>query len=162
MDDTTHTVLHRAAGIVSVLGLHTGEQFAAADSDAVDVCGAIYLAAEGTFPAEFSTDEVASIRLIECSARAMQAIRALSEVLDTQPPTTQVTDDHAVPDYIEHVCHWASTTPVFGTRPPTTSEVIGRILRAHDALEPPAARTSRRPTRLLNKRGLNDGPHFAA
>lgn len=131
MPYTTRTVLRRAAWILTTRGLHTGHQFAAARHGALDVSAAIYLAAEGfPLPTEFYTDEVASIRIIECSAPAMQAIRALSAALDTEPCTTPVTDDHEVPDYIEHVSNWAATAAPFTDRPPTESEVIGRILRA--------------------------------
>jgi hypothetical protein len=145
MPDTAYT-LCRAAHILNFLGLHTGEQFAATDSDALDVAAAIYFAAENSFPAEFSTDEATSLEIIAASAPAMLAIRALSDSLNTEACVTEIAPGHDVPDYIEHVCNWAATTPVFGTRPPSTSEVIGAILRAAQTAETltpiPAQRTA--------------------
>lgn len=137
MQDTTYT-LNRAAYLLTFLGLHTGEQFAASDSDALDVCAAIYFAAEGTFPQEFVTDEVTSLALIEASAGAMQAIRALSAALDSEPCETEIAPGVTVPDYIEHVSNWAATPPIGETTPPTTAEVIGRILRAAQHAVPAA------------------------
>ncbi|MFD5899082.1 hypothetical protein [Streptomyces sp. NPDC060366] len=126
--------LSRAAHLIDLLGLHTGDQFADSKSDALDVCAAIYFAAEGGFPPEFSTDEDASIRLIECSAPAMQAIRAISNALDSEPCVTEIVPGHEVPDHIEHVSNWAATAPIGHTAPPTASEVIGRILRTANGL----------------------------
>ena len=126
--------LVEAARIITTHGLHTGEQFAATDSDAVDICAAVYMAAEGTCPPEFADDELASIAIIEASAPAMAAIRAISEVLDSSVCETEIAPGLYVPDYIEHVSNWAATTPIGGTQPPTTSEVIGRILRAANTL----------------------------
>ncbi|MGW7283892.1 DUF6197 family protein [Streptomyces sp. NPDC054847] len=134
---STAQILRDAASFISCYGLHTGEQFASAGllSDRLDVCAAIYEAAERMFPAEFYTDEDASLRLIECSAGAMAAIRAISDALDTQPCTTEVAPGLDMPDYIEHVSNWARTPAIGETAPPTTSEVIGRILRAAQNLE---------------------------
>ncbi|MFJ6238941.1 hypothetical protein ACIQH0_33220 [Streptomyces griseus] len=134
MPATAYT-LNRAAHIISYRGLHTGEQFASADSSALDIAAAIYFAAENNFPDEFYTDEVTSLEIIAASADTMAAIRALSAAIGTEPPTTEITPDHDVPDYIEHVCHWAMTTPIFGTQPPATSEVIGALLRAATAAD---------------------------
>lgn len=129
MQNTKYTLV-RAAHLLNILGLHTGDQFAARHVG-LDVCAAIYVAAEGdTFPAEFTTDEVASIRLIEASAGAMTAIRALSAVLDSEPCETEIEPGTHVPDYIEHVSNWAATAPIGATEPPTKDEVIDRILRA--------------------------------
>lgn len=128
---TTPTILKRAAHLITLRGFHAGDQFAASRHGALDVCAAIYTAAHG-FPVrpEFYTDENASIRLIECSAPAIQAIRAISQVLDTEPCVTQITPDYDVPDYIEHVSYWAVTAPMWSTTPPTPAEIVGRILRA--------------------------------
>lgn len=141
MQNTKYT-LARAAHFLNILGLHTGDQFAARHVG-LDVCAAIYVAAENdTFPEEFTTDEVASIRLIESSADAMTAIRALSAVLDSEPCETEIAPGHTVPDYIEHVSNWAATAPIGATEPPTKEQVIDRILRAADiaALETPVPR----------------------
>jgi hypothetical protein len=132
MHDTAYT-LSRAAHLLNFLGLHTGDQFAASDSDALDVCAAIYFAAENTFPKEFTTDEDASLRLIECSAGAMAAIRVLSDALDSEPCVDKLDHGVEVPNYIEHVSNWAATPGIGQTTPPNTSEVIGRILRAAHA-----------------------------
>ncbi|PVC80562.1 hypothetical protein DBP19_36100 [Streptomyces sp. CS090A] len=127
--------LRRAAHLINHLGLHTGEQFADRDTNAIDVAAAIYVAAEGTGPDEFYTDENTSLEIIAASADAMAAIRVLSAAIGTEPCVTQIAPGHDVPDYIEHICHWAMTTPVFGTRPPATSEVIGVLLRAATAAD---------------------------
>jgi hypothetical protein len=132
MPETTGHVLNEMAFRIHQNGLHTGGQFAqiAAHSVRLDICAIAYLKAEGNIPVEFFSDEVASIRLIECSAGAMQAIRAISDSLDTEPCTTEIAPGVDIPDYIEHVSNWAATPAVGETTPPTVSEVIGRILRA--------------------------------
>ncbi|MFE9461636.1 hypothetical protein [Streptomyces californicus] len=135
MPMTVAGTLRRAAHLINHLGLHTGEQFADRNTNAIDVAAAIYVAAEGTGPDEFYTDEATSLEIIAASADAMAAIRALSAAIGTEPPVTEITPDHDVPDYIEHVCHWAMTTPIFGTQPPATSEVIGVLLRAATAAD---------------------------
>ncbi|MEU8469641.1 hypothetical protein AB0F30_17235 [Streptomyces sp. NPDC029006] len=126
----TADILAETAHILTTHGLHTGEQFAATDSDAVDICAAVYMAAEGTCPIEFSTDESTSLAIIEASAPAMAAIRAISDSLDSDVNETEIAPGMSVPDYIEHVSQWAMTPGIGQTTPPTTSEVIGRILRA--------------------------------
>jgi hypothetical protein len=125
-----HTVactLGKTAYILNQVGIHRGDQFADRHTPALDVCAAVYLAAEGALPGIFHTDEITSIDLIERSQPAMDAIRALSAALDTEPCET-----NGRPDYIEHVSNWAATRAPFSDAPPTTSEVIGRILRAAD------------------------------
>lgn len=132
----TAAILRYAARILTERGLHTGDQFAAPDGS-LDICAAIYVAAHGKELKVFAFDEDYSIGFIECSADAMQAIRAVSNGLDTEPCVTPIAPGHEVPNYIEHVSNWAATIPVFGTRQPTTAEVIGRILRTADALDTP-------------------------
>lgn len=146
----TRGVLRKMATVINTQGLHTGEQFAHhGPMDKLDICALAYIVAEDCPPpAEFFTDEVASIRLIECSAGAMQAIKAISAVLDNEPCTTEIAPGHEVPDYIEHVSNWAMTPPIFCDRPPSLSEVIGRILRAADACE--AARCICDPAPVYN------------
>lgn len=134
----TNAILHRAAKLIASEGLHTGNQFAGTYTG-LDICAAVYVSAESDFPTEFFTDEVASIRLIESSAPAMAAIRAISDALDTDVCETEIAPGVTVPDYIEHVSNWAATPPVFATRPPSTAEVIGRILRAAQQATPTAA-----------------------
>jgi hypothetical protein len=139
MPNTTSATLDRAARLIHLRGLHRGDQFAAA-LQRLDVSAAIYLAAEGgPVPAEFFTNEVASLRLIEASADAMQAIRAVSDALDSEVCETEIAPGVIVPDYIEHVSNWAATPPIGEKFPPTTAEVIGRILRAADQATPNAA-----------------------
>lgn len=130
----TAAILHRAAKLIAVEGLHTGEQFAST-YNGLDICAAVYVSAEADFPTEFFTDEVASLHLIECSAPAMAAIRAISQALDSEPCETEIAPGCPVPDYIEHVSNWAATPPIGEHTPPTTAEVIGRILRAAQALD---------------------------
>ncbi|WP_331764795.1 hypothetical protein [Streptomyces sp. NBC_01238] len=132
---STAGILRRAAHLITHRGLHTGDQFIDRSTNSADVAAAIFVAAEVVVPREFYTDEVTSLEIIAASAPAMTAIRALSDSLDTDACVTEIVPGHDVPDYIEHVCNWAATTPVFGTRPPSTSEVIGAILRAAQAAD---------------------------
>ncbi|MDX3232937.1 hypothetical protein [Streptomyces sp. ME19-01-6] len=113
-------------------GLHTGNQFAAPGPCApLDICAIAYIVAERCAPpAEFFTDEVASLEIIAASAGAMQAIRAISSALETKPSITEVAPGEEVPDYIEHVSSWVATNPIGEQQPPSVSEVIGRIHRA--------------------------------
>lgn len=130
----TIEILEETAHIISTYGLHTGSQFAASDSDAVDICAAVYLAAQGTCPPEFATDEITSIAIIEASAPAMTAIKAISDALDSSVCETEVVPGMWVPDYVEHVSNWAATPPIGEKTPPTVSEAIGRIFRAANAV----------------------------
>ncbi|MEU5660033.1 hypothetical protein ABZ802_31110 [Streptomyces sp. NPDC047737] len=138
--------LRRAAHLINHRGLHTGEQFADQATNSADVAAAIYVAAEGHMPAEFYTDEVTSLEIIAASADTMAAIRVLSGSLITEPPYTEIAPGLEVPDYIEHVSNWASTTPTFATQPPTTAEVIYALHRAAQAADAltafPAQRTA--------------------
>lgn len=132
---STVDVLQRMASVISQRGLHTGDQFALrTHSDRLtqhDICALAWVVAEGCIaPRAFFTDEIASIQLIQASPRAMDAIKAISNVLDTPPCETRTADGLYEADYIEHVSNWAATPPIGATTPPTTSEVIGRILRA--------------------------------
>ncbi|MEV5451650.1 hypothetical protein [Streptomyces sp. NPDC052535] len=120
--------LHGTAYLLHHGGLHTGTQFASHDGP-LDVCAAAYAITEGTLPDAFYNDECASLDLIEASDQAMAVIRAISAALETEPCET-----NGVPDYIEHVSNWAATPPIGEHFPPSTSEVIGRILRAADTL----------------------------
>jgi hypothetical protein len=141
MYDSPKRILEKTATLINNRGLHTGPQFAAPGPlrPRLDICAAIYVVSEGgPVPPEFYTDEAASLRLIACSADAMQAIRALSAALDSEPCTTEIAPGVDVPDYIEHVSNWAATAPTARTTPPSTSEVIGRILRAARACTTPA------------------------
>lgn len=130
--DRTARILTEAARYLNDNGLHTGDQFATNDPwPRLDVCAAIYWAATNTLPNVFRTDEGQSIDLIRASRWAMDAVRALSAALDTEPGTDLDTDE---PDHVAHVSNWAATTPICGDRPPTETEVIGRLRRTADAL----------------------------
>jgi hypothetical protein len=137
--------LQKMASVISTRGrIHTGDQFAShAAMDVFDICAIAYLVAEDRpAPDVFFTDELASIALIEASPRAMAAIKAISDVLDSTVCETRQPDGTYTPDYIEHVSNWAATaSPVGPKRPPTLNEVIGRILRAPSRASPntPAA-----------------------
>lgn len=128
MHSTRHT-LRKMTTVINTQGLHRGHQFAThGPMDQLDICAIAYTTAEDQpAPAVFFTDECASLALIEASEPAMAAIKAISAVLDSAPCET-----NGEADYIEHVSNWAATPPIGATVPPTTSEVIGRILRAAD------------------------------
>lgn len=127
---TTIQDLRATAALIDRDGLHTGDQFAA-PTGALDVCAAAYVAARGSIPTEFYDDEIASITLIEANPRAMAAIQAISRSITNYA----VPDTSGQPDVIEHVSNWANTAPIGENTPPSTAEVIGRILRAADQLQ---------------------------
>lgn len=135
----TTRVLRKMATVINTQGIHRGEQFATRGPlDQLDICAIAYTVAEDCpAPAEFFTDECASLDLIEASELAMAAIRAISDALDTEPCET-----NGVPDYIEHVSNWAATAPIGEHFPPRTSEVIGRILRAAEKTRQDAPQTA--------------------
>ncbi|MEW2402212.1 hypothetical protein [Streptomyces sp. NPDC046862] len=128
----TDLILNETARIIDFRGLHTGHQFAAntgrrATLEApLDICAAVYLATTGQVPDTFFTDEGTSRELIEASPAAMDAIRAISAAIRNY----EVPDTDGRPDVIEHVSQWTFTNPIGCTQPPSTSEVIGCILRA--------------------------------
>ncbi|WP_042174626.1 hypothetical protein [Streptomyces sp. NBRC 110035] len=126
---TTAMNLHVMAAYANLHGIHTGDQFATGDR--LDICAIAYVVAKDCpAPPVFYTDECASLDLIEASEPAMDAIRAISASLHSEPCET-----NGQPDYIEHVSNWAATRAPFSSAPPTPSEVIGRILRAALALD---------------------------
>jgi hypothetical protein len=143
----TQTVLQDMAAVINIEGLHRGEQFGVrGDIDRLDICAHAFLIAEWRgplkVPGEFFDDELAAIRLIESSPGAMAAIRAISAVLDSHVDEEELAPGFYVPNYIAHVSNWVRTaSPVDPKRPPTTAEVIGRILRAANtlAIQTPAA-----------------------
>lgn len=127
---TTATTLRRTADTLTTRGLWTGPHFTGPDGTP-SITAAIYLAIYGTLPAVFATDDDLALLVLRGDTQAMDAIRALSAALPTEPPATDGTDDH-----IEHLEAWASTPAIGDTNPPSTSEVIGRILRTADTLAP--------------------------
>ncbi|MFE9491441.1 hypothetical protein ACFYNF_34225 [Streptomyces sp. NPDC006641] len=131
---STGTILRTAAHILNYYGLHTGRQFASVDGR-LDITAAIFRATTGKTPNCFLTNENASLLQIQVCEPAMDAIRMLSAVLPTLPPTDPGT---GTDDHIEHVCHWAMTPVWTGNaddQPPTMPEVIGAILRAAQAAD---------------------------
>lgn len=140
----THHDLQAMAHYISCYGLHRGVQMAVCDGDGLfrlDIAAVAYHVTEDApgIPECFLTDEVASLGLIESSDRAMACIRAISDVLDSAVCETRTAPDTWVPDYIEHVSTWAMTPGIGQTKPPTVSEVIGRILRAANHAQTTAA-----------------------
>ncbi|MFF1916183.1 hypothetical protein ACFVYE_32270 [Streptomyces sp. NPDC058239] len=131
---STGTILRTAAHVLNYYGLHTGKQFASADGR-LDICAAVFRAATGKTPNCFLTDEDAALLQIQVCEPAMDAIRMLSAVLPTLPPTDLNT---GADDHIEHVCHWAMTPVWTGNaddQPPSMPEVIGAVLRAAQAAD---------------------------
>ncbi|MEV2259136.1 hypothetical protein AB0J13_10810 [Streptomyces anulatus] len=128
---STGTILRTAAHVLNYYGLHTGKQFATHDGR-LDITAAIFRAVTGKTPNCFLTDENASLLQIQVCEPAMDAIRMVSAILPSLPPTDLET---GLNDYIEHVCHWA-TTPVWpDTTSPSHPEVIGTLLRAAQAAD---------------------------
>ncbi|MFF7795610.1 hypothetical protein [Streptomyces sp. NPDC007991] len=123
------------AAVIDIDGLHRGEQFGQRGHiDRFDICAIAYIVAEWVGPRsyapEFFDDELASIRLIESSAGAMAAIRALSDSLGSAVDEEEQAPGFYVPNYISHVSNWARCPPPGASKPPTNAEVIGHILRA--------------------------------
>jgi hypothetical protein len=139
MRNPQHTLADLAA-VINIDGLYRGEQFGIrGDIDRLDICAHAFMVAEWrgplSIPAEFFTDELASIALIEASAGTMAALRALSAQLDSAVDEDEIAPGFFVPNYVSHVSNWVRTAPPYEPRrPPTTSEVIGRILRAANTL----------------------------
>ncbi|MFD7615720.1 hypothetical protein [Streptomyces sp. NPDC059802] len=134
MASSTGTILRTAAHVLNYYGLHTGKQFASVGGR-LDISAAIFRAATGKTPNCFLTDEDTALLHIQMCGPAMDAIRMLSAVLPTLPPTDP---DTGADDHIEHVCHWAMTPVWTGNadnQPPTAPEVIGAILRAAQAAD---------------------------
>lgn len=134
----TAQTLQAMAAIIALDGLHTGEQMATLGPPiTLDISALAYAVAEDQVPDAFFTDEATSLQLIEASPRAMAVLHAISAAIDNY----EVPDSAGRPDVIEHVSQWTFTTPIGCTRPPTTAEVIGCILRAakHAATHTPAA-----------------------
>lgn len=127
------------AAVINIDGLHRGEQLGQRGHiDRFDICAHAYLLAEWVsprnVPAEFFDDELAAIRLIESSAGAMTAIRALSVSLYSHVDEEELAPGFFVPNYIAHVSNWARFGPPGSNQPPTVSEVIGRLHRAANTL----------------------------
>lgn len=129
---STATALRVTASLLTDHGMHTGNQFVAADGS-MDICAAAYRAVTGHLPICFRDDECLALTFIETCDPALDVIAAISHSLDTEPPTDPGATE---PNLVDHVSNWAATTPVFGTRPPTASEVIGRLLRTAHQHDP--------------------------
>ncbi|MBM9510035.1 hypothetical protein [Actinacidiphila acididurans] len=122
---TTEDILTTTADTLAYTGLWTGDHFA--HGTALTVTAAIYHAATGHVPDALHADDDAALALITANPQTMYAIQALSDCLDTEPPTD---GDTGRPDHIEHIERYAAEPALGADAPPTTSEVIGRILRA--------------------------------
>lgn len=131
---TTACTIRTAVHLLETHGLHTGPQFIGPHME-LDVVAAVYIAAEGIIPGSFRTNETAALSLIHTSAPTMQAIRAISAGLDTEPPYTQVCPGLELPEYVDHVAHWATMPGIGQHQPPTRLEVIGRLLRTADQVD---------------------------
>jgi hypothetical protein len=125
MATSTGTILRTAAHILNHTGLHTGFHFAGGGE--LDLTAAIFRAVTGKTPPSFYNDDDLALLQIRMCEPAMDAIRLLSQVLPTDPPTDPAT---GLDDHIEHVSSWP-VRPRFADEPaPSTSEVIGNLLRA--------------------------------
>lgn len=125
---TISTTLRTAALVLDDLGLHTGDHFASNEGP-LDISAAIFRAVTNRTPNCFLSDDDQAILLIQTNEPAMEAIRALSASLPTEPPTDPETGQD---DHIEHLAWWASYAPD-GLAVPTLTEVIGRLVRTADA-----------------------------
>ncbi|MFB8182553.1 hypothetical protein ACFC8N_42520 [Streptomyces sp. NPDC055966] len=121
------STLQDAAAVINTDGLYRGGLCWRGDLDHLTIAAHIYARAEWGLPDEFFTDPDAALRLIQCSAGTMAAIRALSDSLYTTAPEVEIVPGLYVADHIRHVTKWAADTT-------TTSEVIGRLLSAANAL----------------------------
>ncbi|MFB7649381.1 hypothetical protein ACFC0S_16015 [Streptomyces sp. NPDC056084] len=129
MNDTPK-VLRDAAALINRHGLHTGDEFVGPDG-ALDVAAALYQAATLILPADFRTDAQSAIGHIKHSQRAMTAICAVYSTLPAAWP-----EAHNDDQVIDTVSHWAAVGDAGpDQQPPTTSEVLGRLLRLADRLE---------------------------
>lgn len=127
------------AAVIDIDGLHRGEQLGQRGYIyRFDICALAYVIAEWVgpsgIPTEFFDDELAGIRIIEASAGAMAAIRALSDSLDSTVDEEELAPGFYVPNYIAHVSNWVRFGPPGSNQPPSTSEVIGRVQRAANTL----------------------------
>ncbi|MEV1040404.1 hypothetical protein AB0J01_27695 [Streptomyces sp. NPDC050204] len=126
----TPKVLRDAADLINRQGLHSGDQFVGPDGE-LDLTAAIFKAVALILPGSFRTNADTAIAHIKDSPGAMAAIRAVYDTLEAAYPEV-----HDEDDVIDTVSYWA-TEGNFGPdqQPPSTSEVIGRLLRVADALE---------------------------
>ncbi|WP_030756433.1 DUF6197 family protein [Streptomyces sp. NRRL F-5135] len=125
---STGTILRTAAQLLNYYGLHTGDHFAT-HTGQLDLNAAIFRAVTGKTPNAFLTDDDRALLLITTNEPAMDAIRMLSAVLPTEPPTDPIT---GLDDHIDHLSWWPSYAPApdRGWPAPTVSEVIGALHRA--------------------------------
>ena len=135
----TADILRDTTWILRTLGLTTGPRFMAPDGS-LSIGAAIYVAAHGTIPAEFATgteaDERISIAIITASSRAMQAIKSLSQSLDTEPNVDELAPGYEVPDHLEHIEYWAANGLFGHHHAPTVDEVIDHLNDTADTLAP--------------------------
>jgi hypothetical protein len=131
---STGRILRKMATVINTDGLHTGEQFGHRGViDQFDICALAYIVAEDKpAPDVFFTDQAASMELLERSEPAMQALRVLSaSIADYEVPDTA-----GQPDVIEHVFNWTAAPGIGQKTPPTTAEIVGRLIRASETQKP--------------------------
>ncbi|MEU1133536.1 hypothetical protein ABZ383_27390 [Streptomyces sp. NPDC005900] len=125
---STGTILRTAAQLYAYHGHHDGPHFAATDGR-LDPAAAIFRAVTGHTPHAFTNDDETALLLITTNQPAMDAIRTLSAVLPTQPPTTD-----GIPDHIEHIATLTAYAAL-GQPPAGPDTVLGNLHRAAQAAD---------------------------
>ncbi|QKV98182.1 hypothetical protein HUT19_41410 (plasmid) [Streptomyces sp. NA02950] len=128
--------LRRAVELIEKHGLYTGDDSYVGPDGSLDLCAALYQGATCVLPEVFRTDTVAATEAIKSSAWAMAAIRA---VYDALGPEVTMPETDGPDEVIDRVSHWAATAPFRQAQPPTRTQVMGRLLRTAEALDPQAA-----------------------
>jgi hypothetical protein len=127
--ETVSTLL-AAAVLIDHFGLHTGDHLASTNGR-LSINAAIFRATTRSTPNCFLYNDDLALLLIQTNEPAMEAIRALSAALPTEPPFDPET---GADDHIEHLAGWVTIAPIGHSAPPTELEVIGRILRTAKGL----------------------------
>ncbi|MFC9736138.1 hypothetical protein ACFWG5_34265 [Streptomyces hydrogenans] len=135
MSGTART-LRAAAHAANYHGLQSGPRFIDTDGR-LDLVAAIYLGATGRTPHALGTsndptnpfNDLARL-LIETNEDVMNAIRAVSIAIGTEPPTDSETGE---PCLIEHLWYWQIDRRMDTGTPPTAAETVGLLLRAANA-----------------------------
>ncbi|GAA3154270.1 hypothetical protein ACFQ0X_44020 [Streptomyces rectiviolaceus] len=135
---STGTILRTAAQLYAYYGHHNGPHFAGFDGR-LDPVAAIFRAITGHTPHCFIDDDDIALLLITTNAPAMDAIRALSAVLPTEPPLTD-----GVVDHIEHISDLTAYAAL-GQPPATPDVVLGNFARAAQAADTLASLPTQRP-----------------
>jgi len=129
---STGLVLATTQDIVNYHGLvTTGWHFANRDGR-LHLAAALYRAVTGTTPDSFYTRPQMALLLIESNETVMEAIRWISAVLPTEPPTDM---DTGADDHLEHLDRWLGEEDFFTGRRPNVSDVIGVLIRAEQTAD---------------------------